>query len=404
MNQDNSKKTRIVVVGAGYAGLLATIRLAGKVDEGAAEITLVNDSEQFVERIRLHQTVSVQQPRRLQIRDLLRGKSVRFVEGHATVIDRGERVLHVNNQDGTLHIGYDYLLYALGSGSQNTSIPGLAKYAYSIGRPAESASLEEELAESPAGAKIVVIGGGLTGIETSTEIAERYPQLKVSLWTEGKLGPKLSGRGRDYIEGTLSNFGIEIHQDQRVSAVQRGNIVVNDGQEISYDTCIWAGSFAVPSLAREAGLSVNNLGQALVDPFLRSVSDSRIYVAGDSAGFVDDPGARIRMACATALPMGAQAADNLAAVIADQPQKPFSFAYVLQCISLGRRKGLVQLVYLNDEPKERIITGRMAAFIKEFICRATVLTLKLERLIPGAYSWRGRGKAGTAEASVIPQM
>ena len=256
----------------------------------------------------------------------------------------------------------------------------------------------------PAGAAIAAIGGGLTGIDTATEMAESYPKLRVSLWTEGRLGDKLSGRGRAYLKRTFEQFGIALHEGQRVAAILAQSLALAAGAQIPYDVCIWAGFFAAPVLARQAGLSVNARGQALVDPYLRSTSHSNIYVAGDSAAFIETPGAPIRLACATAMPMGAQAADNLAAVVKQEAQQPFSFAYALQCISLGRKNGLVRWVHQDDRARERFISGRQAAMVKELICQYTTWSLWLEKLIPGAYRWPGQGKIRLSEPTIVTQM
>jgi len=315
-----------------------------------------------------------------------------------------DQTIHLKVVGGETRIPYDYLLYALGSSAQSTGGPGVTEFAYSIARPAESAALQKTLASSRAGARVAVIGGGLTGIETASEIAESYPEFRVSLWTGDRLGPGLSELGRDYIRETLSGLGIEVHERQRIAEVRPRSLVLDNGDEHPQDVSIWAGSFAVSQLARGAGLSVNTRGQILVDRDLRSVSDSRIYAAGDSACFAEDPGAPIRMACATAMPAGAHAADNLAAVIAGQPQEPFRMYYMLQCISLGRRRGLVQWVHGDDKPIEAIVKGRRAAFIKELICRSTTWALRLEKFMPGAYRWPGRGRTESGHAATVPQL
>ena len=125
------------MLGAGYAGLLATLRLAGKVDPSQTEITLVNAAERFVERIRLHQVAAHQRLRQFSIRDFLRGKAVDFVQGWVKALEPEAQVVQVETPAGVRRIGYDYLLYALGSSAQKTSIPGLAEYAHSVGRPDE---------------------------------------------------------------------------------------------------------------------------------------------------------------------------------------------------------------------------------------------------------------------------
>ncbi len=147
---------------------------------------------------------------------------------------------------------------------------------------------------------------------------------------------------------------------------------------------------------------MNERGQVLVDPYLRSISHPDVYGAGDAAVPVADPGAPIRMACATALPMGSQAADNVAAAIAGRPQTAFRFAYVIQCISLGRRDGLIQFTNADDSPRERIVTGRAAAWLKELVCRFAFLSVRLTRRWPGAYRWPRGSSQPTAARVQVP--
>ena len=94
------------------------------------------------------------------------------------------------------------------------------------------------------------------------------------------------------------------------------------------------------------------------------------------------------MACATALPMGAYAADALAALVTGQTPKSFRFSYVIRCISLGRHDALVQTVEADDRPTSRIISGRAGALVKEMICRYTVMGVQGERALRlPLYTW-----------------
>jgi NADH dehydrogenase FAD-containing subunit len=142
---------------------------------------------------------------------------------------------------------------------------------------------------------------------------------------------------------------------------------VDDPKTLGADVVVWAGAFRVSDIARNAGLRVNERGQIAVDEHLRS-SDPSIFAIGDAA-FCDG----YRMSCAVALPMGAYVADSLTGATTG----PFRFAFVIQCISLGRSDGIVQFVHPDDSPKERALTGRPAAWIKELICRYTTLSLRM---------------------------
>ncbi len=394
----------IVILGAGYAGMLAALRLSGKLGRRQTHITLINASETFVERIRLHQTASGETLRTFSVPKLLRGKPVDFVQGWISALDPDAQTVTVEAAGQTRQIAYDTLLYTLGSSAQKTAIPGLAEHTLSMGRPEQAAALRDKLRQSPAGAHIAIIGGGLTGIESASEIAEQYPALKVSLWTDEQLGAGLSQKGRTYLRQQFARMGIELHENARVAAISDHSLTLESGENVPYDKAIWAGSFAVSPLAREAGLKVNARGQILVDATLRSISHSNIFAAGDSAAPVENPGAPMRMGCVTAMPMGAQAADNLAAVARHEAPQPFHFAYAVQCISLGRHDALVQIVGADDSPRERIVTGRGGALVKEGICQFTTWSLRAEALFPGLYRWPGQSGSAAPQPEVQPQV
>src|SRR5439155_10918855 len=110
-----TQQTKVVVIGAGYAGLLATVRLASKVRRQPVSITLVNASDVFVERLRLHEFAAHEPIKRRPITDVLRGTGVNFVQGYVGGMDTAQRAVVVQTETGTKHIPYDKLIYALGS-------------------------------------------------------------------------------------------------------------------------------------------------------------------------------------------------------------------------------------------------------------------------------------------------
>jgi NADH:ubiquinone reductase (H+-translocating) len=385
------KKTRIVIIGAGYAGVMTALRLAGKDKHRLADITLVNPTDQFVERIRNHQFAADVRIRQHSIRKLLGSRPVSFVQGWVTALDVQRRVVQVDVDGETREIDYDKLVYTPGSVAARSNIPGVAEHTYNVATRPDAAALRDRLAELAPGSRVAIVGGGLTGIESATEIAEAYPQLQVSLVTAGAPGKGLSSKGQAYLAKTFEVMGIQVHDHTRVRRVEAGAVITESGARIEFDACVWAGSFEAVPLARESGLAVNAKGQMLIDPYMRSISHPDIYGAGDGAAPVDDPGAPLRMACAVALPMGAHTADNLLALLEGRPQQPFNFGYVVQCVSLGRRRGLLQFVHADDSPQERVVTGRMGAIAKELICQFAFQSLPAERMFPGAFLWLGKG-------------
>lgn len=392
-----NEKTRIVVIGAGYSGLLAALRLARRTKLDQATLTLVNASDQFVERIRLHQLVAGQRLPTHSLARLLSGTRIEFIEGKVTALDPVGKGLTVHNQSGTQRIAYDQLIYALGSRIDRSGVPGAAEYSHTLNAfsTQELANALPALANS--GGRLLIVGGGLTGIELATELAESYPQLYVELATAGVLGEQLSAAGVAYLREVFGKLNIAVHEHTLITHLKAGQALTADGSTLPFDQCVWTAGFSVPALAKESGLAVNAAGQVIVDAELRSVSHPAIFAVGDAAAFAPETGLSLRMACATAMPMGAHAAGNVATLLNGKVPRPFAFGFVVRCISLGRRRGLVQFTHPDDAPARRVITGWPAAVIKELICRATWYSLLLERRVGSLFYWPHTLRANTHE-------
>lgn len=374
--------TAIVIVGGGYAGIFAAQRLAHLTRRASppVAITLISAAPTFVERIRLHQYASGQTEKPTAISDLLCGTGVSFREAKVKAIDPAAHTLQLS--DGAA-LGYDRLILALGSQTDRHGIPGAADHAVTLDSPLMWADDLRQTTQG--GGHIVVLGGGATGIEAAAEIAETYPSARVHLITRERFGSDFHANGERYLRRTLTALGVTLHESSAVSRVEAGRVVLADGRALAFDLCINAAGFVAPPLARHAGLTVNGRGQALIDGLLRSISHPDITVIGDAAAFAPTVGVSTRMGCVTAMPMGYHAASVIAESLAGRTPEPFNFGYMARCLSLGRRRGLVQSVDVDDQPQARVITGRFGALVKELICRYTVWSLHIERRVTGLY-------------------
>jgi NADH dehydrogenase FAD-containing subunit len=174
-----------------------------------------------------------------------------------------------------------------------------------------------------------------------------------------------------------------------VASVHRNVVLTEDGAAFPFDACLWTGGFCVPSLAREAGIIVNERDQVLVDPFLRSVSHPEIYAVGDAAHPVENPGAPLRMAAVTAVVMGAHAADCLAAELKGRTPRPLGFWWLGQGISLGRRDAVGFNNFPDDVQRGPLFTGRLGMSIRELFVHYLAALPAFERLWPGSFLWLG---------------
>src|SRR5690349_273309 len=149
----------VIVLGGGYAGVLAANRLTSR---AGVAVTLVNPRPRFVERIRLHQLVAGSDDAVVDFGDVV-APGVRLVVDSASRIDAAER--RVELASGAA-LDYDYLVYAVGSGSAESRPPGAVEHAYPIAALEEAQRLRPALAATPPTAPVTVVGAGPTGIET----------------------------------------------------------------------------------------------------------------------------------------------------------------------------------------------------------------------------------------------
>lgn len=360
---------RIVVLGAGYTGASAAGRLARRLHREDVAITLVNAEPDFVERVRMHQLATGQDLTTRPLGEMFAGTGVEVRAAKVTGVDPDRRTVAVHGADGAGELTYDTLVYALGSGWKDQGVPGAAEHAHEIaGRPG-ALRLRERLAALDAGRPVLVVGGGLTGLEAATEIAEARPDLAVALAAHGGLGDWLSAKGARHLRKVVDRLGITVHEHTTVTAVAADHVTTADGTSIPAAVTVWTTGFAVHPLAGATTLETTGTGRIVVDGTMRSVSHPDVYAIGDAALAMGPGGKPLRMSCASGIPTAWQAADAIAARLTGGKLPNAPLRYFNQCISLGRKEGLIQYVTADDRAVSAALTGRLAALYKELICK-----------------------------------
>jgi NADH dehydrogenase FAD-containing subunit len=295
--------------------------------------------------------------------------------------------------EGRHPFDYDYLVYALGSLVDRASVPGVDEYAYTLAPrgPLSAQALREALprVEAASGC-VVIVGGGATGIETAAEIAEHYRHLTLHLVTQQIFGIFLSKGVAAYMRRSLEHLGVAISEQTTVAEVRADRVLTVQGTEIPCDLCIWNGGFVAPSLAREAGLLVNEQNQVVIDPFMRAIGHTEIYAVGDAAHPQQEPGVPVRMAAFTAAIMGAHGADCLSAALRGKAPRPLSFAYLGQGIALGRHDAIGFSNYPDDTPNRPYVTGWLGVRIREWAVNQLATASWRERRWLGSFFWPGK--------------
>ncbi|MFB7100620.1 NAD(P)/FAD-dependent oxidoreductase [Streptomyces hydrogenans] len=361
---------RIVVLGAGYTGAVAAGRLAKRLHRDDVTLTLVNPEADFVERVRLHQVAAGQDLAPRPFAQVFAGTGVELKLARVAAVDVDRKAVTVEGAAGREELAYDSLVYALGSGWNHGGVPGVAEHAHEVSSRPGALRLRERLAALEAGRPVVVVGGGLTGLEAATEIAEARPDLDVALVARGAFGDWLSEKGRGHLWKVARRLGVTVHEHAAVAAVGADRVTTAAGDDIPADVTVWTTGFAVHPLAEATGLELAADGRIAVDATMRSVSHPDVYAVGDAAMALGPGDKPLRMSCASGVPMAWQAADALAARLTGAEVPRVGIRYAQQCVSLGRGEALIQFVTADDRAKEKALTGRFAARYKEFICKA----------------------------------
>jgi NADH dehydrogenase FAD-containing subunit len=369
-------KHRIVVLGAGYAGAYAAGILARRLSPADTEITVVNAVPEFVERMRMQQLAAGHRVEPRKLADVFAGTGIRLRLARVTAVDPERQLVAVADDDGGGgELGYDTLFYALGSHVADHGVPGVAEHAFDVaGRPS-ALRLRERLdsLDGPGGGgSVLVVGDGLTGIETATELAEARPGLSVALIAHGELGARLSAGARGHLRRACDRLGITVHEHTSVQAVEATRVLCADGTALASDATVWTAGFAVSPIAAASGLEVTENGQIVVDRTMRSVSHPNVYAIGDAVHAIGDNGRPMPMSCGSAGYIGRQAIEAVVGRLTGGKVPHTKLVYVFNHISLGRRDGILQPFDGEAQARPRYVGGRKAARIKSGIIKGAL--------------------------------
>ncbi|THV37031.1 NAD(P)/FAD-dependent oxidoreductase [Glycomyces buryatensis] len=360
---------RIVVLGAGYAGAYIAGNLARSLAPTDREITVVNAEPDFVERLRLHQVAAGQDIKRHSLTEVFRGTDIRIRLARVESVDVEAKTVALS--DGELP--YDTLVYALGSRVADHGVPGVVEHAFHVTSSPAAQRLREHLDGLDFGGKVLVVGEGLTGIETVTELAESRPELQVAMAARGELGASLSPGAQRHLRQAFDRLGIEVHEHTSIERVEQTRAIGADGTVLESDATVWAAGFAVDPIAAASGLEVADTGQILVDREMRSVSHPDVYSAGDAVYILGDNGLPLPMSCASSGFTAKQAIEAIVGDLTGHKVSTSKLPYVGNHISLGRNDAIFQLVDEVAHSKSWSVRGKSAVRIKAAILKGSII-------------------------------
>ncbi|ANS21392.1 FAD-dependent oxidoreductase [Acinetobacter baumannii] len=366
---------RIIIAGSGFAGLWAAlaaqraIHLASQ--EQNIEVMMVSPSPNVGIRPRLYEAVL--ENMNPDISELLTVVGVKFLAGWVNKIDVDQQTIEVATTDGNKqNLSYDRFVLATGSTTFMPPIPGLKEYGFSVNTLEDAEKLDhhlKNLATKPANAArntVVVAGGGLTGLETVTEMPERLRSVLgetdirvVLVDSSTEIGAAMGDQAATVIREALNELGVEGKAGLRVNALDATGVTLSNGEKIETETVIWtAGMRANPLTSQIAG-EKDNLGRLIGDAYLHAPEAKNIFVTGDTVKVpTDDLGNFNVMSCQHAMSLGRVAGYNAAAELVDLPLHPYSQPKYVTCVDLGPWGALYtegwdrQVQFVREEAKK----------------------------------------------------
>lgn len=317
----NTARPRVLIFGGGFTGLAC----ANALDADEFAVTLVDRKPHFEFLPNIHELLSaVKQPDqlRLPLRDVLRQRGHRFVNGDVTRIEPAQRALQL----GKRKLLGDYLVIAPGSADADYGVAGVQQNAMGFKSVNQCAAIHRRLQKlARTAGRVVIIGGGLEGVEALGEILRRYrnDKLKITLIeAHAALLPGQPGAVGDYIGRLCAEASVTLIHDDPVVRITPKTVLLRSGRRLASDATIWTGGPAPPALLADCGLAPQNAWA----PVLRTLEHGefpRVFVAGDAATLAMDQGPTISKQAYHALDMGGHVAQSVKRLAAGKKPRRF---------------------------------------------------------------------------------
>ena len=390
MAQDRKK---VLVLGAGYAGLQTITKLQKQISADEAEVTLINKNDYHYEATWLHEasagTISYEDLL-YPVESVVNKDKVNFVKAEVTKIDRNAK--KVETDAGIFD--FDILVVSLGFESETFGIKGMKDYAFQIENVLTSRKLSRHIEDKFANyasskqkddkdLAIIVGGAGFTGVEFLGELTDRIPELcnkygveqsKVKITcveAAPKMLPMFSDELVNHAVNYLENKGVEFKIGTPiVAANEKGFVVkVNDEeQQLEANTVVWAAGVRGSKLMEESFEGVKR-GRIVTKQDLTIEGYDDIFVIGDCSAFIPAGEERpLPTTAQIAMQQGEHTAKNVKNILEGQPTNEFEYVDRGTVCSLGAHDG-VGVVYGRD------IQGKKAAFMKKVIDTRAVFKL-----------------------------
>ncbi|MGY2844860.1 NADH dehydrogenase [Bradyrhizobium sp. USDA 4501] len=370
---------RILVLGAGFAGLWAALGAARKRDEIGAraadtEILVVDRNAYHNIRVRNYEVDLGDVA--LPLKDLLDPVGVGHMVAEVAAIDPATRAVTIKTSAGAEVLSYDRLVLTTGSELVRPAISGLAAHGFDVDTYEAAMRLDAHLAAlgneppSEARASVAIVGAGFTGIEVAAEMPAKLAHAGITgdhrvilIDPNPVVGATFGAHGRPVINEALATLGVETRLNVRVSAVGADSITLDSGEIIPTKTVVWCAGMRASPLAASLPVRRDALGRIKVDHTMRVEGLADVFAAGDVAACLIDGEHPTVMSCQFARPMGRFAGHNVVADLFGEKLLPLNIDWYVTVLDLGAWGAL----YTTGWDREVHTTGAAAKLTKQTI-------------------------------------
>lgn len=388
-----SEQKNIVVLGAGYGGILTAKKLAKKLkNDSHVNLTVIDKKPYHTMLTELHEVAANRVPEeaiRIDLEKVFYGRNINLVLDEIEDINFDSKEL--KGQVG--QYSYDYLVIGTGSKPTYYGVKGAEEYTYSLWSYEDAIAIKARILDAFQKASLctskeerakllsfIVIGCGFTGIEMIGELAEwkdelclnyNIPEEEVKLYVVDML-PKVLPLFKDKLavkaERRLKKMGVTVLKDSIITEVKADGVVIKDKPEIYAGTTIWAagieGNDLMGALAED---QITKLARNRIqtDEYLRSVDHDDVFVVGDNIFYVPEGEKHsVPQMVENAEHSAKLVANNLVAAIKNKEMKTYNPTFHGAMVCIGGRYGVAQV---GGKSKQFAFSGFIAMFIKHFI-------------------------------------
>jgi len=372
---DDRPLPRIVIVGGGAGGLELATRLGNKLGrKGRADVLLIDAQRTHIWKPLLHQLAAGSYDSHAEEIEYLaqaRWHHFRFRQGRLAGLDRAARevlLAPLMDADGreilpAQRIGYDYLVMAIGSQTNDFGTKGVAEHAIRLDSPEAARQFHERLIDACLRAHnlpveagkgrmtVAIIGAGATGVELAAELHSAAQVLGsfgldhinpdsdmkiVLVEASPRILAALPERLSEAASKELRKLAVEIHSNERVVEVSAEGVRMGSGKFIPSTLTVWAAGIKAPDFLKDIdGLETNRINQLVVDATLRTTRDERIFALGDCGGCPMEGGGWVPARAQAAHQQAALLAGNIVRAMAGKPLQAFRFQDYGSLVSLS---------------------------------------------------------------------